>query len=505
MHSNNIKLTNIIFKDFIYRRIIPTFAQNLNSMKKQLLKKSLLSVLALAFTTATINAQAPTPDLLHYKFDGTGTSVTNYASAPPVGTTTGTIVGAQTQTGVINCMNALVGTGTTADYVNTGWATSLTGSWSISFWVSAINQPTATLQYIFGDGAAGSFRCFTNGVAGAGNWILRGTGITDTYVYGAATATPNMVTFVYDKTAGTLTGYKNAVVSNTTAQTAFTVSGAGPFKVGHYASNNGLGALGLMGDFRIYTTALTPAQVTALYSATSATTAPTMSISGTSNICAGNSASLTASGASTYTWSTGSNSVNIVTTPSATATYTLYGASGTCSATPQTFTVNVNPLPTLSVATTMSATCVNGATVGLTGTPAGGVFTGTNVAGNVFTPGTVAGTYTAVYSYTNSSTGCSNTTSTNIIVNLCTGITNYLGETNGIQILPNPTAGEFVIEFRNENEKSIEIVNILGQSEQAITTSEKSVRFDINNLPAGTYYAIIKMNNNVTTTKLIKQ
>lgn len=473
-------------------------------MKKHLLKKTGLLALAITFASTTLKAQVPTPDLLHYKFDGTGTSVNNYASAPPVGTTTGTIMGAQTQTGVIGCMPALVGTGliSTNDYVNTGWTPNLTGSWSISFWSSNI-QPSSTLWYIFGDANSGSFRCFTNGVAGPNNWILRGA-LTDVLITGAATTTSNMVTFVYDQTAGNITGFINGAPTVTVAQTAAPINGAGPFKVGGYATNTGLSPLGLMGDFRIYSSALTPAQVLALYNATNPVT-PTLSVLGTNTICAGNSAVLTGSGAVTYTWSTGSNSFSISASPSVTTTYTLMGANSSCSATPVTYTVNVNPLPTLSLTASMYTTCVNAGTIALTGSPSGGVYTGTNVAGGVFTPGTNAGTYTAVYSYTNSATGCSNSTSTNIVVDLCTGITNYLGENNGIQITPNPNAGNFTIEFRNESEKNIEIVNILGQSVKNITTSEKAVRFDINNLPSGTYYAIIKMNNNVTTTKLIKQ
>lgn len=117
-----------------------------------------------------LKAQAPTPDILHYKFNNVGTTVTNYATNPPPETATGTIIGTQTQTGAINCMNALVGTGvsSTSDFVNTGWATSLPSNWTISFWTSNI-QPNSTLYYIFGDVNAGGFRCFTNNVAGAGN------------------------------------------------------------------------------------------------------------------------------------------------------------------------------------------------------------------------------------------------------------------------------------------------------------------------------------------------
>lgn len=54
---------------------------------------------------------------------------------------------------------------------------------------------------------------------------------------------------------------------------------------------------------------------------------PTVSaISSTSVLCAGQSATLTASGAATYTWSTGSNSTSIVISPSVTTTYTLDGS-----------------------------------------------------------------------------------------------------------------------------------------------------------------------------------
>ncbi len=42
-------------------------------------------------------ADDPAPEVLHYKFSGTGTSVPNLASSPPVGTATATIMGGLTQ------------------------------------------------------------------------------------------------------------------------------------------------------------------------------------------------------------------------------------------------------------------------------------------------------------------------------------------------------------------------------------------------------------------------
>jgi len=65
------------------------------------------------------------------------------------------------------------------------------------------------------------------------------------------------------------------------------------------------------------------------------TPAPSLSVTGAATICAGvQSATLSVSGANTYSWSTGSTSANIVVTPTATATYTANGTSSVtgCSA-----------------------------------------------------------------------------------------------------------------------------------------------------------------------------
>jgi hypothetical protein len=205
-----------------------------------------------------------TPDILYYRFNGTGTSVLNEATSPPSGTATATLIGADTQGGAGKCGGALIGTGAagTTDYVSTGWATSLTGSWTISFWSSNIPS-SATLAYIWSDPTAGSFRCFTGGVAGAGNWIMRGT-LTDVLVTGAATVGPSMTTFVYDSVAGEVRAYLNGVLNNTVVQGQPAISGSG-FKVGGYNGSNGLPNGGLMDEFSVYGRALTQPEILTLW------------------------------------------------------------------------------------------------------------------------------------------------------------------------------------------------------------------------------------------------
>ncbi len=73
-------------------------------------------------------------------------------------------------------------------------------------------------------------------------------------------------------------------------------------------------------------------------------------------VCAGQTGTISVSGATTYTWSTGSNSATINATPLATTVYTVTGSIGTCT-TSTTATITVNSSASISV---NSATICNG-------------------------------------------------------------------------------------------------------------------------------------------------
>jgi len=209
------------------------------------------------------------PEILYLGFDGTGTSVPNFASTPPAGSETATLMGGLTQGSTGRCGGAVVGSGisSTTDYVNTGWATSLgAGSWTISFWTAEIG-PSGTLFYIFGDAGATSFRCFTNGVAGADNWMLRGGGLTDVLVTGGATVAPHTTTLVHDSVAAEIRAYVDGVLVNTVAQGVPVITGAGPFKVVGYSANVGMPSGGMLDEFRVYNRALSAGEVANLAAA----------------------------------------------------------------------------------------------------------------------------------------------------------------------------------------------------------------------------------------------
>jgi Concanavalin A-like lectin/glucanases superfamily/Calcium-binding EGF domain len=205
------------------------------------------------------------PDVLWYRFDGAGTSVPNKATTPPLGAETATLMGGNTQGSTGQCGGALIGTGNSSsnDYVQTGWPTNLTGSWTISFWTSNIPS-SSILFYVFGDLSAQEFRCFMNGVAGPGNWILRGTmgTMNDVLVNGAATVEPSVTTFVYDSAVPEIRAYHNGTLVNTVAQPALSFTGLA-FKLG-YSSNVELPVGGLFDEFRVYSAALPASEVALL-------------------------------------------------------------------------------------------------------------------------------------------------------------------------------------------------------------------------------------------------
>jgi cysteine-rich repeat protein len=213
------------------------------------------------------------PEVLYYKFEGSGTTVPNLAKVPPAGATEATLMGSLTQGGTAGICGSqsVIGSGNSSstDYVNTGWAPDLgTASWTISFWADDISV-NGTL-YIFGDANSGSFRCFTNGVAGPNNWILRGGGLTDVYVNGGADGVMRMTTFVYDVTTNDVKAYLDGVLVSTVAQTAPNVTGTGPFKVIGFSTNVGAPAGGALDEYRVYRRALSAAEVSELHGATAA-------------------------------------------------------------------------------------------------------------------------------------------------------------------------------------------------------------------------------------------
>jgi hypothetical protein len=243
------------------------------------MSKSLRSTFVLLFAAAGVAAPAladTQPEILHYRFDGSGLTTPNAASNPPPNTTTAFIGGGHAQTGAdLNLRNdghSLVSSGaqtSVIDFVNTQWVPDLTNSsWTISFVTEGVPAGTST-QYVFGE-LNNTFRCFTGGVAQPGNWLLRGSFVTEVLLPGGASMERRRSTFVYDLAQNRIFGYIDGVQVADVAQVGspgfFNASDV--FKVGGYGGGNGSSAIGatlaagaLLDDFRFYSRALSAQEV----------------------------------------------------------------------------------------------------------------------------------------------------------------------------------------------------------------------------------------------------
>ena len=234
------------------------------------------------------------------------------------------------------------------------------------------------------------------------------------------------------------------------------------------------------------------------------TGSPTISVN-SATICSGNTATLTASGVSTYTWSTGSNSVSITPNPTVTTSYTISGNAAGCAVTASnTATVIVNATPTVVLNSITSPVCINSPTFSLAGTPTGGSFSGTGVTGNTFNPSTAgAGTFTISYSYTNTS-NCSSADSKTVTVNLCTGI-NETTVSNLLNVYPNPVQNELNIKIENSSAQyTLAIYAMDGKLLHSETSVQPVISINTSNYKAGVYMIRISTNDKQSVIKFIK-
>ena len=141
--------------------------------------------------------------------------------------------------------------------------------------------------------------------------------------------------------------------------------------------------------------------------------APNITVN-SATICNGSSATLTASGVDTYSWSSGPTSSIIVVNPTTTSNYTVTGFQNGCSVmASNTTAVIVNALPNVSI-TSIASIC-NGKTATLSASGADTYTWSNNQNGNTTTVSPSASSNFSVIG-TNSITGCSNSGNFNLTV-----------------------------------------------------------------------------------------
>lgn len=132
-------------------------------------------------------------------------------------------------------------------------------------------------------------------------------------------------------------------------------------------------------------------------------------------VCPGNSANLSASGATSYTWlPMNVTGANTSVTPTATTIYTVIGANSIGCTTSETVSVQFIPTPTITASATPTAICIGGsATLSASGASSFIWMPGSLSGANIFVTPTVSTTYTV----TGTNSGCTGTNVVTLIVN----------------------------------------------------------------------------------------
>lgn len=232
--------------------------------------------------------------------------------------------------------------------------------------------------------------------------------------------------------------------------------------------------------------------------------APTITaVSSSSVMCTGKSATLTASGANTYTWYPVGTGASIVVSPTVTSTYTVTGTNTLGCSGSNTVALNVVNNPTVSAISSSSIICA-GETATLT---ASGALTYTwsplaNGNSIIISP-TVTTNYTVNGTDNN---GCVNTSTLSQVVSPCIGI-NELSYSEVISIFPNPSSGRVVITLKNaSNEAQFLLHNCMGQILINNQIKDSTTEFNFQNFTNGIYFfTVIDNNNRVYNGKIIIQ
>lgn len=234
-------------------------------------------------------------------------------------------------------------------------------------------------------------------------------------------------------------------------------------------------------------------------------TPPVLAVSGATSACAGAVFSLSASGASTYSWSNSStsSSISVGSTVAGVQSFTVFGINAPCTPVSAVRNVIINALPNVNYTSADDTLCTKasgGSTIALTGTPPGGNYSGTNSSNGVNTPNN-AGKFVSSYSYTDAATGCAKSATLSIVVNNCTGVNENEDNTKWT-VFPNPTLNGQITVSSFDSSYQLEVYSLLGIKVMQIQNVSGSVQVDLSQQASGYYF--LKLSGSSGQNRVIK-
>jgi N-acetylneuraminic acid mutarotase len=227
---------------------------------------------------------------------------------------------------------------------------------------------------------------------------------------------------------------------------------------------------------------------------------PNISVSGDTSICLGKSTTLTASGASSYTWISGQNNSSIVVSPTLSTNYIVLASGPTGCQNSISVPLTVLELPQIAINASHTLLCIGDSTI----LNVGGALSYTWSNGQQTSSISVKPNSSAVYSVSaTGSNNCIADQSIKITVNNCSGINESPTGRNVLIIYPNPNRGVFTVSSNPiEVKGKLKIYNAAGglMYESKLETGKTLVNCG---LPAGLYFYQIESEFSYKSGKII--
>ncbi len=365
-------------------------------------------------------------------------------------------------------------------------------------------------------------------VTNCGNYILpalsnggyySSTGGVGPLAFGTA-ITSTQTVFIYDET-GTTPNCSDERSFSVTINSAPSVSALGGTTIceGDSVDISASGASSYLWDNSLGTNAMATVHptTTTTYNVTGTTSGctdqaqvtvvvnplPTIVANADFSICEGDTGTLTAFGAASYSWDNGAGTgSNVLVNPTTTTTYTVTGTDANNCTNTDTVTISIDALPSAPVITYsggtletgsypsyqwyLNDTLIDGATFQLLTPPENGVYT--------------------VLGITGGGTSCPDLVSDPFTVTDVVGIVEKA--TYKVQLFPNPNNGVFTlnINLKRVQDLNISIRNVLGEeiSSKNLHSKYVSDQINISQHAAGVYYVLIQIGDDVVVRKVIK-
>lgn len=231
---------------------------------------------------------------------------------------------------------------------------------------------------------------------------------------------------------------------------------------------------------------------------------PSLSIISTNTLyCSGKNATLTANGATNYTWNPGAIiSSSVIISPTSNIVYMLSGSTGSCTNN-KSYTISVSPNPTVTALSNRTLICVGESA---TLTASGAVNYTWNPGAINSSSANISPTITTTYSVVGTnSVGCSTTFTISQTVSPCTSI-KELNSSNDLLVAayPNPSNGLLTISCVTE--AKLILTDIFGRIiNEIILSPENNYMRNIEIPNSGIYFLISKEGNNVTTKIIVSK